>query len=205
MIYAAPHSPTMKTSVIAASALAVLLVVGVAAVALASNGQAAAAQTTKPINANRLPGDKGDDRVGPRDACRAFTPGESLTLSGLRGRYFNATSPSATANVKGLGNASGTFDLLVGQTYLGGCTLTITGGSFSLGPSTYAVTGGSLVFGPRGHLGVGSGTASSGTFLIRIAGLHGNSTSASAGAVKLDFKAGSNEYLVFLGSPASSG
>jgi hypothetical protein len=90
------------------------------------------------------------------------------------------------------------------------------------------VTGGSIVLN-RGGSGEGTGTTSSGTFLISISGLHDPSTTSSTstgnsdtsdtatttttttttstaptikiGAIGLDFKTGANEFLVHLHSP----
>lgn len=232
----------MKTSVIAASALALLLIVGATAVALASDGQAPMAQVRNSDSDHGFHGHNGNDNGQGHDdqreltnACQSLASGESLTLSGLTGHFFDisgivarpvpspnaftrsststsvseSTSISTTKTTTTIstgvrGNASGTFDLQVGQTYLGGCTLSIVGGSFKLGTTSYALTGGSLVLSHEGRSGDGSGTASTGTFLISITGLHGDSTSASAGQIRLDFKVGSSEFLVILGSPKSS-
>jgi hypothetical protein len=173
----------MKASVIAASALAALLVVGVAAVALATSGAVSFNHN------NGLQGHHG----GPATACRGLTPGETLTLTGLTGHYSNATSHSVG------GNASGSLSLKVGQVFLRGCTVSITGGSVTLGTGSYSITGGSMVMNHDGRSGTGSGTTSSGAFLITLVGLHGNSTSASAGLAKIDFSTGTSEFLVTLG------
>ncbi len=180
----------MKTSVVAATALAILLIGGLAAVALANTGPLSGTTTTETHTS-------GGHR-GPPAACRSLTAGENLTLTGLTGHFINASSPS------GAGNASGTLDLKVSQIFLRGCTVSITGGSLKLGTMSFTLTSGSLVLNHGGRSGDGSGTASSSSsFLIWAAGLHGNSTLASVGAVRLDFKAGSSEFLVVLSSPKS--
>ena len=152
----------------------------------------------------------GDDNQGNQDqeghfaACNNLTAGETLTVSGLTGHFANATAPRSDDD--GLapgGNATGTFTFKVSAVYLRGCSLSITGGSFTLNKTTYTVSGGSLVLNEGGRSGVGSGTTSGGSFLIRVDGLHGNSTSASVGAVGLDFQTGTSQFLVHLHSPMS--
>ena len=186
----------MKMSAIAATALAALLIAGVAAVAMAN--QSHSQTNVNGPNNNGPDHEHGKGHGGHPIACRGLSTNETLTLSGLTGRYVTSAGNATTR-----GNASGSFNFAVGDLFLRGCTLTITGGSLTLGNATYPVTGGSLVLLLGGHSGVGSGTASSGSFLIGIAGLHGNSTSASVGAIRLDFKTGSSEYLIVLGSPES--
>ncbi|MBI3859569.1 MAG: hypothetical protein HY296_04945 [Thaumarchaeota archaeon] len=180
----------MRTSTVAASALVAILIAGVATVALANTHN------------NNLPNNGPDDHddegnhFGPI-ACRSLNVTETLTLSNLTGHYLNATNHEIH------GNASGSLDLQVSQIYATGCTLTITGGTLALGPNSYNITGGSFVLNHGGRAGLGSGTIAGGSFLIRIAGLQGNSTLAGEGAVKLDLKSGSSEFLLLLGSPES--
>ena len=173
----------MKTSMVAATALAALLIAGVAAAAAANQGHLWPNSAGTHSESDDDHGRSGHHWNGM--ACRSLSTNESLSLSGLTGHYVNHTGNSTTR-----GNATGTLNFTVGQTYIRGCTLTITGGSFTFGNTTYAVTGGSLVLLLGGHSGVGSGTSSGGSFLIGIAGLHGNSTSASVGSIRLDFKTG---------------
>ncbi|QQG48198.1 MAG: hypothetical protein HY247_05425 [archaeon] len=180
----------MKTTTIAASALVVLLVAGLGAVALANSG-----------HQNEAPEHGPDGPHGPHGpnshslACWRLTANETLTVTFPQGHYVNA----ANASVKG--NASGVFDFKVSQIYARGCTLSLTGGSFKLGTTTYNITGGSVILNHGGRSGIGTGTTSGGTFLIRVAGLQGNSTSADVGAIRLDFKNGSSEFFVQLSSP----
>lgn len=185
----------MKTTTIAASALVVLLVAGLATVALANSGHSIQAAEHGPNG----PHGQSDDDHGQnwhRLACWQLSTNETLSVSVHQGRYV-ATVGNSTVS----GNASGTFNFQVYQTYLRGCTLSLTGGSFTLGNSTYTITGGSIVLNHGGRSGIGSGTTTGGTFIIRIAGLRGNSTSADVGAIGLDFKNGSSEFLVVLTSP----
>ena len=162
----------MKKSAIAVSAVVALLLVSGAAVVVAHHGWF-------------------NDRQD-RLACGRFTVGETLPVSTLNGRYYNATNYAIS------GKANGTFTFHVSQTYVSGCVLTITGGTFFIGTISYAVTGGTVLMGQYGFNGNGWGTTSSGNFLFSISGLHGNSTKASAGAVQLDFKNGASEFLVQL-------
>lgn len=186
----------MKTSVIAATALAALLVAGVAAVAMAH--QTGTQGNLLGPNNGHNEDNENEGGHGHATACMTFSSNETLSLSNLTGHYINFAGNSTTH-----GNASGSFSFTVGQTFMRGCTLNITGGSIKLGNTTYAVTGGSLVLSFGGRAGIGTGTTSGGSFLIGLGGLHGNSTSASVGAIRLDFKTGSSEYLVILGSPES--
>jgi hypothetical protein len=199
----------MKTKVIAASAIAALLLVGVGAVALANTGAASALglgssnSNGEDHNSQGTPqsdhgSDNGADHEGgSAKACANFTVGETLTVSGLEGKYFNATDHRIH------GNATGTFTFKVDKIYATGCMLTITGGSFKLNKTSYSVTGGTIVLSHEGHSGEGTGSTSSRSFLIRVDGLHGTSKSASVGQVGLDFKNGSQEFLIRLGSPES--
>ncbi len=190
----------MKTKTVAMATLVALLLAVVATAALASS-------TGNPANNSVRGNDNGNDQGnqgnqgdhgnhGPHAACDNLTVGETLTVSGLTGHYANASD-------RGMhGNASGTFTFKVTGVFAQGCTISITGGSFKLNTTSYTVSGGSIVLNHGGRSGEGSGTTSSGSFLIGIAGLHGNSTSANVGDIRLDFKAGSSEFLVNLHAPA---
>lgn len=140
-------------------------------------------------------------------ACDNLTAGETLTLSGLTGHYINASASAADERSGGAGNASATLTFKVSAVYAEGCSLSLSSGSFRLNTTSYAITGGSIVLNHGGRSGEGTGTTSSGSFLIFVAGLHGNSTTANAGAVRLDFKTGTSQFLVNLHSanPASTG
>ena len=190
----------MKTKTIAAATVAALLLAVVATAALASTGNISPNPSARGQDNGNHSGenDQGDNgHHGPVAACDNLTSGETLTVTGLTGHYANAS------NHEMQGNATGTVDLKVTGVFATGCTLSITGGSFKLNTTTYTVTGGSIVLNHGGRSGEGSGTTSSGSFLISIDGLHGNSTSANAGAVRIDLKSGSSEFLVNLHSPAA--
>ena len=190
----------MKTKTVATAALVALLLSVVATAALASS-------TGNPLNSNARGSDNNDTPGqgnhpgphgprGPPAACDNLTVGETLTVSGLTGHYANATNRVMH------GNATGTFTFKVSGVFAQGCTLSITGGSFKLNTTTYTVTGGSIVLNHGGRSGEGSGTTSSGSFLIFVAGLHGNSTSANVGNIRLDFQTGTSQFLVNLHSSA---
>ena len=187
----------MKTKTVTAAALIALLFAVVATAAMASTGHPA-----EPMARGNDNNQGNQDNHGHMAmACDNLTTGETLTVSGLTGHFANAT------NREMRGNASGTFTFKVTAIYAEGCTLSIAGGSFKLNATTYTVTGGSIVLNHGGRSGEGTGTTSSGSFLIFVAGLHGNSTTANAGAVRLDFKTGTSQFLVNLHSanPASTG
>lgn len=193
----------MKTKTVATATLVALLLAVVATAALASTTTNTSTSTASSFHGNEdNQGNQGDHgHHGPVAACDNLTLGETLTVSGLSGHYANASDRQMN------GNATGTFTFKVTGIFAEGCTLSITGGSFKLNTTTYTVTGGSLVLNHGGRSGEGSGTTSSGSFLISIAGLHGNSTSANVGDIRLDFKTGSSEFLVNLHSmsPMSHG
>jgi hypothetical protein len=190
----------MKTRTIAAATIAALLLAVVAAAALASTGNLSATPSVRGQD-NGNHGDNGhhedNGHHGPVAACDNLTLGETLTVSGLTGHYANASDREMH------GNATGTLTFKVSGIFATGCTLSITGGSFKLNTTTYTVTGGSIVLNHGGRSGEGSGTTSTGSFLISIDGLHGNSKSASTGAIRLDFESGKSEFLVNLHSPAA--
>lgn len=191
----------MKTAAIAATAILALLVAGVAATAYAyqfpglSMGQAnptavAASHAGRSNQGNNGRGE-GHSRAGnPLN----LTVGETLSLTGLTGRYASLTNSSLR------GNATGTIVVQVTSAFKQGYLLTISSGTITLGAVNYTVTGGMVELNPSGQAGSGTGsTSSSGQFLIHL-NIHGNSTSPSGRAV-LDFKAGGSEYLVSLGTP----
>jgi hypothetical protein len=184
----------MKSKIIVATALVAILLSIVATAAVASSG----ALTS---NSNSTQNGKGHGNHGhPLGTCNSLTVGQTLTASGLTGRYVETTT-STTSTTKG--TAAGTFAFVVAAKYAEGCTLSIKSGTFALGPTTYAVTGGLIVFG-RGSSGVGSGTTSTGTFLINLNGMHQSTTSSNIGAVAIDFKTGTSEFLVNLHTPEST-
>jgi len=187
----------VKTRVIAASAILVLLLAGLATAALANSGPAGPGfGLGSPNRGDGRQGNASDNgrRIEDRPACARLTVGETLTAPGLVGHFINATNREIH------GNASGTFTFKVTRIYAIGCTLSITGGTFKLNKTTYTVTGGSIVLNRGGESGEGTGTTSGGSFLIRLGGLHGISTSVNVGQIGLDFKSGSQEFLVHLGS-----
>jgi hypothetical protein len=187
----------MKTKTIAVATLAALLLAVVATAALASTtGNSSNQNARGQDNDDHGHGDN-DGHHGPIAACDNLTVGETLTVTGLTGHYANASDRDQQ------GTATGTFTFKVSGIFATGCTLTITGGSFKLNTTSYTVTGGSIVLNHGGRSGEGSGTTSSGSFLINIAGLHGNSKSANVGDIRLDFESGKSEFLVNLHSPAA--
>ncbi len=163
----------MKKTTIAVSAIVALLLVGLAAVALADKSS-------------------GDPRSG-RQACSSFSISENLPVGTLKGKFYNASNHAIN------GKANGTFTFQVSHTYVRGCVLSITGGTFFIGNTKFTTTGGTVLMDKGGHQGDGWGTTSGGSFLFSVSGLHGNSTKASAGAIQIDFKNSKSEFLVQLG------
>ena len=141
-----------------------------------------------------------------------LTVGSTLTFTNLTGHWVafshlgnhsggddNEVEDSFTTTV---GNSTGAFTFKVTSASGGDFNLTITSGKFTINGTTYTVSGGSLRLNEGDESGFGNGTASGGaTFEIHVAGIHGNITSsAMVGAIKLDVKVGSSDYLVILGS-----
>jgi hypothetical protein len=200
----------MKTSVIAASAVMALLLLGVSTIALAHYGvfgpsNGAEAQVNANENAQVGQGlmtmhqDHESNDGAMHEHEMSFPPalnltvGQSYTLGNLTGRYIDASNDSIS------GNATGSLTFTVTGAYRSGYTLSISSGTITIGNTTYTVDGGSLVVGIPFGITTGSGTAGTGnSFLLSLNGFHITNSTAS-GAVRLDFKSGSSEYLVFLG------
>ncbi|HYB45285.1 MAG TPA: hypothetical protein VEC92_02065 [Nitrososphaerales archaeon] len=194
----------MKTAAIAATAILALLVAGVAATASAHQFEAPSAGQPNSLAAaasrgnNRQNGDNGrGDFRGPNNSLN-LTVGQTLTLSGLTGRYRSATNSSIK------GNASGTLAFKVTAAFKSGYLLAISSGTLTVGKVSYSVTGGTVELAPFTQAGTGSGTtSSSGQFLIQLS-VHGT-TSSPVGRAVLDLEAGGSEYLVTIGTPDSGG
>jgi len=129
-----------------------------------------------------------------RMACDRFTVGETLPLTTLYGYFYNAS------NYMDRGTANGTFTLQVTQEFAQGCVVSITSGTFFLNSTSYSTTGGSIVMYKPAIDGKGTGTVSSGGFLISLTGLRGNSTKARASAISMDFNNGAGEFIIQLRS-----
>jgi len=192
----------MKSKIVVATALTAILLSIVATAAVASSGTFTSTSTS-----TYTQNGKGhENHWYPFETCSSLTVGQTLTASGLTGRYVETTSTTSSTTSTTKGTAAGTFTFVVTATYAEGCTLSIKSGTFALGPTTYAVTGGLIVFGRDGS-GVGSGTASTGTFLINLSGMRQSTTSTTSTtipAVALDFKTGTSEFLVNLHTPMST-
>jgi len=218
--------------VIAASAIVALLLIGVAAVAVAhssllapnssSNAKGENGEQDKDIQTSTQQGDKDDGQAnqtstqldddgdqGEQEGGLNLKVGQTLVFSDLTGHYNNLTNESSEdgKDSSSAGKATGSFTFKVTSVSKEGFNLTITSGNFSIGQTTYTVTGGTLTLDEDGDSVFGSGTASGGaTFTIHVSGIHDLSTSsAEAGAIKLDVKVGSSGYQVVLGTRGSSG
>ncbi|HZW85260.1 MAG TPA: hypothetical protein VFE91_05100 [Nitrososphaerales archaeon] len=136
-----------------------------------------------------------------------LTVGTTLTIGNLTGHFVsfgNSSSHEGDDNegATSTGNSTGAFTFKVTSSSSDGFNLTIVSGTFSANGTTYTVSGGHLTLNEDGESGSGWGNATGGaTFHIHVAGIHGNTTStAQVGAIKLDVRVGSSEYLVILGS-----
>lgn len=238
----------MKTSVIAASAILAILVIGTGAVVFANSsfmhGLAAgsnSSQSTTHNSTNSTQTGEHDDENESEDQQGGhfnLTVGSTITFSNLTGHWVafthtgdsgegddsqgnqtaqsswvgqedqgNQTSQGDQGNQtsdmnNNSGNSTGSFTFKVTNSSSDGIVLTIVSGSFTINGTTYTVSGGNVTLNQGDESGFGQGTASGGaTFDIHVAGIHGNTTSsAMVGAIKLDVKVGSNDFLVILGS-----
>ncbi len=147
-----------------------------------------------------------------------LTVGTTLTFSNLTGHWVAFTHVGNQSGhgddgqdppmmMQRAGNSSGSFTFKVTSNSDHQFNLTITSGSFTINGTKYTVSSGSLSLNAGGESGFGTGNASGGaTFEIRVAGIHGNTTSAAqVGAIRLDVQVGKSSYLVILGSQAGVG
>lgn len=142
-----------------------------------------------------------------------LTVGQSLTFANLTGHWVafshmgNDSRDSEDSFTTQSGNSTGAFTFKVTSVSGGDFNATITSGKFTINGTTYTVSGGSLMSSGDGEGGFGNGTASGGaTFEIHVGGIHGNLTSSAlVGAIRLDVKIGTSEYLVILGSQEGVG
>jgi hypothetical protein len=228
-IYHAAKFFSVKTSVIAASAIVALLVLGAATVTFAHSGfgLGGGSNSNQNTNSNTNHGNgdgQGDDnKTGNQDnqgndngtdhgdgGHFNLTVGQSFTFSNLSGHWVafsNSGNHSGEDQGDGfdgvkVGNSTGAFTFKVTSVSGEGANLTITSGKFTINGTTYTVSTGKVTLNAGEESGFGSGTASGGaTFEIHVGGIHGNlSSSALVGAIKLDVKVGTSDYLVILGS-----
>jgi hypothetical protein len=202
----------MKTTAIAASAIIALMVLGATSVAFAHSGlmagsSAGQSQSTTTTHS----GEHEDNDTDDHDERVRLAPGMILTFTNLDGHWVAFSHEGNHNEQKGneesksvakSGSATGSFTFKVLNQTEDGFKLSIVSGTFKVHGVTYTVSSGQLTLNEGGKSGSGSGTASDGaTFRIHIAGIHGNLTSnAQVGAIKLDVKVGSSEYLVVLGT-----
>lgn len=193
----------MKTSGIAGTAILALLVAGIASIAFAQQASAQQTSTSQHVLQGKALGEKlqakqlsiANNGLGDPDRYHRrinLTLGQTVTLSGLIGRFVNADNRSIR------GNASGSFTFTVTGVFKAGYTLSITSGAFKIGDTTYTVTGGSVELGPYGRWMTGSGAAGQGVNFLIHAGFHGTDTATPHARVLLDVQNGSTEYLVML-------
>ena len=209
----------MKTTVIAALAIVGLLATGAASVALAhsgftipglklgsengqgqnQNGDHQGNQTSSNENDNET-----DD--GGEGGHLNFTVGSTFMISNLTGHWvsFSHSGEDDEGGDDGFnstsGNSTGSFTFKVINSS-DDLALGIVSGTFSINGTAYTVTGGNLTLNEGDEVGMGWGTASNGAnFTIGVSGIHGNTTSSSVGAIRLDVKVGSSDFLVILGN-----
>jgi hypothetical protein len=192
---------TMKTSTIAGTAILAILLAGAFVTLFGTLSALTPTQpktSSTPTDASQH-GHRGShsekyEEQGPRHNRLNLTVGETLTFSGLTGRFVDSTNHTIR------GNSSGSFTFAVTGAFKDGYTLSIKSGSFTVGSTTYTVTGGTVVLGPFGEWANGSGTTGQGAqFLIQLA-IHGKASTNPDGRIVLDLKNASTEYLVSLGT-----
>jgi hypothetical protein len=202
----------MKTRAIAASAIIALVLTGAASIAFAhsslvmpplSSGQLDDGSdggdgndqqtTTQTLQSTNQTGN--DDNNDMQTSISQLTVGQSIALSNLTGSFVSISNESVD------GTVTGSLVARVTGILSDGVTLSIVSGSFDLGNATiFTVTGGSLVLSHDGETASGSGTAGSAKFIIQINDIRRLSSSSDTGAMRLDIKSGTNEFLVNLGA-----
>jgi hypothetical protein len=173
----------MKMQVFASTAIAALLLLGVASIAYANT------------NSTNHP-NQGSGHL-------TYTVGQTLKFEGLRGHSNNLTNGSNGR----ASHSTGNFVFNVTATNSNSTTLTIVSGNFTIGTTTYTVSGGTVVLNAGGRSGNGTGTVSGGaTFTIKIAGIHLNHNTGLYNAhFKLNVTVGASDYHVLLMSVRSRG
>ena len=206
----------MKTRVIAASAIAALLLVGVAAVAFAHSGVTFPGLSVNVQGPHGNQNSQGSDNDGNETADQdeneyysghsAFTVNQTLTLSGLSGHsnllHNETDGDDPDEGASRAQPSTGNFTFTVTGASDDEVNLTISSGFFTILNQTLTVLNGTLTLNGEGESGSGSGTASGNAmFTIHVAGIHGNiSSGALVGAIKLDVTIGTSEYHVLLGT-----
>lgn len=139
---------------------------------------------------------QGDDE-GEDNGGQLSSPvlGETVTIPNLTGNFVTFGDNPLS------GPATGSLNAKVTNILSTGIVLTITSGHLSFSSANLTITGGTIVLDSEGS-GVGSGTAGSSSFIIHVDNFHISST--PGGAIKLDIKLGTSEFLVSLGSQTSS-
>ncbi len=190
----------MKTRVIAASAIAALLILGVGAVAFARSGITLVGHNEKD---NQNTGNAGHEDDEDNFNLQL---NQVLHLGPLFGHYNNLTHGGDDPDDGGhrAGNSSGGFVFKVTGVSEEGSNLSITSGWFTIGAHNYTLINGTITLNEGNESGSGKGFAhGSGAFpfTIHIGGLHGNlTTGALVGDIKINVTIGKSSYHVNLGS-----
>ncbi len=194
----------MKTRVIAASAIAALLILGVGAVAFARSGISLVGHNEKDNQNTGIAGHEDDE-----DHFN-LKLNQVLYLGPLFGHYNNVTSggdhggDDPDDGYHRAGNSSGGFVFKVTGVSEEGSNLSITSGWFTIGAHNYTLINGTITLNEGNESGSGRGFAhGSGAFpfTIHIGGIHGNlTTGALAGDIKIHVTIGKSSYNVNLGS-----
>ncbi len=226
----------MKTTVLAASAIVALLVLGATTVAFAhagfglgggssssqnsthssASGTATTSQSAGHEQDNETEDQNSQGNQNDQGGHFNLTVGTTLTLTNLTGHWVAFSNNGNHSDVREgdeggffnkTGNSTGAFTFKVTGASDGGFNLTITSGNFVINGTTYTVSSGQLTLNAGDESGFGNGTASGGAiFQIHVGGIHGNITSSAlVGAIRLDVKVGTGEYLVILGSSEGVG
>lgn len=118
--------------------------------------------------------------------------GQTITLTSVAGGYREAGDSSIN------GTATGSLGLAVTGGYVGGYSLSITGGTMLINGTTYTVSTGSAELGPYGRHMVGQGQAgNSGQFLFEVRDL-GKFGSTDYGVLRVDLSNGPSQFIARL-------
>ena len=120
-----------------------------------------------------------------------LSTGQTITLTSVAGGYWEVGDRAVN------GTASGTVTLQVTGAFVGGYSLSVTGGSLGINGTTYTVSGGSAELGPYGIRMAGQGQSGTAQFLFggRDLGRFGSATFA---ILQVDLKNGPSEFAARL-------
>lgn len=153
--------------------------------AMAATTASAAAQSATPQQSIHQAQDRDLKRVD-------LKVGQNISIVSVAGGYREVGNSAVN------GTASGSMTLQVTGAFVGGYTLTTTGGSITVNGTTYTISAGSAELGPYGAHMVGqaqSGTSAQLLFSVLNLGKFG---STNYGVLRVDLTSGSSQFVARL-------